>query len=146
MNLIITEANLKSPNLTVIKPSPDFLIEVGEERFRKLVNDHYELIRSSDISFMFPIEYEDEFEKVKKHAADFLIQICGGPNYYAQTRGDSRMLSRHARFRIEEKGRKTWLGCYATLLKELEKENISTKSIQSFWNYLDSFSMVLINT
>ena len=146
MNLIITEATLNSPNATVTKPSPDFLTEVGEDRFRKLVNDHYELIRNSDISFMFPIEYEDEFEKVKKHAADFLIQTCGGPDYYAQTRGDSRMLARHARFRIDAKGRRTWLECYAILLKELKKENISTKSIESFWNYLDSFSMLLINT
>jgi len=146
MNFTITDATLGTIAPTIVKPNPEFLTEVGEERFRKLVNDHYELIRNSNIAFMFPVSYEEDFAKVKKHAADFLIQICGGPDYYAQTRGDSRMLARHARFRIDAKGRHTWLECYVSLLPELEKEGISPENIQSFWNYLDSFSVVMVNT
>lgn len=146
MNFTITDGGSETEPLTVTKPYPGFYTEVGEERFRKLVNDHYEMIRNSDISFMFPVDYEEDFDKVKKHAADFLIQICGGPDYYAQTRGDPRMLSRHARFRIDQKGRQIWLECYAVLLPELEKEGISPKNIQSFWDYLNSFSILLVNT
>lgn len=146
MNFAITDCPLDGSNPTITKPNPGFLTEVGEERFRQLVNDHYELIRHSDIAFMFPVDYEEEFAKVKKHAADFLIQICGGPDYYAQTRGDPRMLARHARFRIDAKGRRTWLECYANLLPELEKEGVSPENIQLFWNYLDSFSIVMVNT
>ncbi|MDO9305706.1 MAG: globin [Sulfuricurvum sp.] len=146
MNFTITDAALGTISPTIVKPNPEFFTEVGEERFRKLVNDHYELIRHSDIAFMFPVSYEEDFAKVKKHAADFLIQICGGPDYYAQTRGDPRMLARHARFRIDAKGRRTWLECYVSLLPELEKEGISPENIQSFWNYLDSFSIIMVNT
>jgi len=146
MNFTITEVVSGKTSPTIVKPNSGFLAEVGEERFRKLVNDHYELIRYSDIAFMFPVSYEEDFAKVKKHAADFLIQICGGPDYYAQTRGDPRMLARHARFRIDAKGRHTWLECYAVLLLELEKEGISPENIQSFWSYLDAFSVVMVNT
>ncbi|MFA5215769.1 globin [Sulfuricurvum sp.] len=146
MNLIISDGTLGQVYSTITKPNPEFFQQVGEERFRKLVNDHYELIRQTPISFMFPIDYKEDFDKVKKHAADFLIQMCGGPDYYAQTRGDPRMLARHARFRIDEKGRKVWLECYATLLQEIEREGISKENIQSFWNYLDTFSKVLVNT
>lgn len=145
MDLTITE-NVSGTPSPIAKPHPGFFAEVGEERFRKLVSDHYELIRKSPIAFMFPVEYEDEFDKVKKRAADFLIQICGGPDYYAQTRGDPRMLARHARFRIDEQGRRIWLECYAQLLPELEKEGITPEYIQSFWDYLNGFSMVMVNT
>ena len=146
MKLTIKDITSVSPLEKVIKPDPYFFKSVGEERFRKLVDDHYELLKDSDIAFMFPIAYEDEFEKVKKYAADFLIQISGGPDYYAQTRGDSRMLARHARFRIDEKGRFIWLDAYRTLLEALEKEGIDTKYTESFWNYLNNFSMALVNT
>ena len=146
MELIIKDIDTASSLEKVIKPDPNFYKIVGEKRFRKLVADHYELLKDSDIAFMFPIAYEDEFEKVKKHAADFLIQISGGPDYYAQTRGDSRMLARHARFRIDEKGRYIWLDSYRPLLQELEKEGVDTKYIESFWNYLNNFSMALVNS
>jgi hemoglobin len=56
------------------------------------------------------------------------------------------MLARHARFRIDEKGRRIWLECYAKLLPELEKEGVSPENIESFWRYLDTFSRVLVNT
>lgn len=146
MNLVISDGTLGNEYSTIAKPNPAFLHQAGEERFRKLVSDHYELIRQTPIAFMFPVDYEEDFDKVKKHAADFLIQMCGGTDYYAQTRGDSRMLARHTRFRIDEKGRRIWLECYATLLPELEHEGVSKENIESFWNYLDTFSRVLVNT
>ncbi|MDD5717883.1 MAG: globin [Sulfuricurvum sp.] len=146
MDFLITDGSIETLQPTVVKPNPGFFSQVQEERFRQLVNDHYELIRNTKIAFMFPVEYEDEFAKVKKRAADFLIQICGGPDYYAQTRGDSRMLARHARFRIDEEGRRIWLECYAQLLPSLEQEGIEPEYIQSFWNYLNVFSKLMVNT
>jgi hemoglobin len=146
MTFTITEITPDTSHSAIIKPNPGFLEQVGEVRFRQLVSDHYDLISHSPIAFMFPVDYEEDFAKVKKHASDFLIQICGGPDYYAQTRGDPRMLARHARFRIDARGRRIWLECYATLLPKLEKEGISPENIQSFWNYLESFSKVMVNT
>ena len=130
----------------VIKPHPGFYLQVGEERFRKLVDDHYELIRVSDIGFIFPIHDEDDFDAAKKHAADFFIQICGGPDYFNQSRGAPQMVGRHAPFRIDEHSRRRWLEFYAQLLPALLEEDIEEEYIQSFWTYLDIFSIWMINT
>ena len=130
----------------VIKPHPSFYLQIGEERFRKLVDDHYELIRVSDIGFIFPIHDEDDFDAAKKHAADFFIQICGGPDYFNQSRGAPQMVGRHAPFRIDEHSRRRWLEFYAQLLPALLEEDIEEEYIQSFWTYLDIFSIWMINT
>lgn len=130
----------------VTKPHPGFFYQVGEERFRSLVNDHYELIRHSEIAFMFPTRDEDEFSAAKKHAADFLIEACGGPDYFTQTRGEWKMVGRHAPFRIDENARIKWLELYADLLPKLVEEGVEQEYIVSFWEYLDVLSMWLINT
>lgn len=145
MNLQITdgEIGVRPP---VTKPHPGFLDEVGEARFKELVYAHYSAIEKSDIAFLFPIFDEEDFEEAKKHAFDFLIQESGGPDYFKQTRGESQMVGRHAPFRIDEAGRKTWLSLYKPLLEALVEEGITEEYIQSFWDYLDIFSMWLVNT
>ncbi len=145
MNLKVTsgEIGVRPP---VAKPHPGFLHEVGEQRFKKLVYDHYEKIRDSDIAFLFPVNDDEDFEDAKKHAFDFLIEISGGPDYFTQNRGDHQMVGRHAPFRIDEDGRRSWLELYIPLLEDLEGEGITPEYIESFWNYLDIFSMWLVNT
>ncbi len=145
MNLAITPGTL-GVRPPVTKPHPGFFHQVGETRFRKLVDDHYDLIRPSDIGFLFPIHDDDDFDAAKQHAADFLIQICGGPDYFNQTRGEPRMVGRHAPFRIDEESRRRWLEFYAQLLPALLEEGINEAYVQSFWDYLDIFSIWLINT
>ncbi len=130
----------------VTKPHPGFFDSVQEERFRKLVDDHYELIRNSEIDFLFPVNDEDDFEQAKKNAGDFFIQICGGPAYFNQNRGLPQMIGRHAPFRIDEKSRAVWLELYAQLLPALVDEGIKEEYVESFWNYLDIFSIWMINT
>ena len=106
MKLVITdgEIGVRPP---VAKPHPGFFDEVGEERFKKLVYDHYELIEESDIAFLFPVHDEDDFEDAKRHAFSFLVEVCGGPDYFTQERGNHQMVGRHAPFRIDEAGRKS---------------------------------------
>lgn len=144
MNLTVTKTpfGMRPP---VTKPLPQFLTEVGEEGIRKIINDHYESIRNSDIAHLFPMD-EKEFEAAKKHASDFFIQICGGPDYFNQSRGAPKMIGRHAPFRIDAHAREVWLELYIPLLKQLENDGVSTEPIQSFWNYLDIFSLWMINT
>jgi len=89
---------------------------------------------------------DEEFDEAKKHAQDFLIQISGGPNYFEQNRGESRMVGRHAPFRIDEAARQTWLRLYSCLLPQLVEEGISEEYVQSFWDYLDIHSIWMINT
>lgn len=130
----------------VAKPHPGFFYEVGEERFRRLVYDHYESIKTSDIAFLFPVNDDDDFADAQKHAADFLIEISGGPDYFTQTRGAHQMVGRHAPFRIDEAARVSWLELYIPLLEALVDEGITPEYIESFWDYLNVFSMWLVNT
>jgi hemoglobin len=69
MNLIIREVEFgEKPPVT--KPHPDLLKFLGEDGLRKIVDDHYEAIRDSEIRFMFPMD-EDEFEEAKKESSRF---------------------------------------------------------------------------
>lgn len=143
MNLEISYAQFGA-RPPVTKPIAEFLIEVGEEGIRDLVDKHYELIKESDIKHLFPMDSAD-FEKAKVHAADFFIQICGGRAYFAENRGAPQMLGRHARFRIDAKARERWLKLYIPILNELKEEGVTERSLQSFWRYLDIFSIWMIN-
>jgi hemoglobin len=127
----------------VTKPDPRFLQAVGEARFRQLVADHYTELAKSDIASMFPQD-ENDLEAAKKHAADFMIQISGGPAYFNESRGAPRMVGRHAPFAITPEARLTWLMIYKPLLEELATE-IDPALVKSFWDYLDIFSIWMIN-
>lgn len=129
----------------VTKPIPEFLIEVGEAGIRELINKHYDLIKQSSIAHLFPINAED-FEKAKQHSSDFFIQICGGRAYFNENRGAPQMIGRHAPFRIDATAREIWLELYKPLLEELQKEGVTETSLRSFWDYLDIFSLWMINT
>jgi hemoglobin len=144
MNLEITygEFGVRPP---VTKAIPEFLIEIGEEGLRQLVSDHYDALKESDIKHLFPLD-DEEFKLAKQHSADFMIQICGGPAYFNQNRGAPQMVGRHAPFRIDAKARETWLKLYQPLFLELKEKGITERSLESFWNYLNVFSLWMVNT
>jgi hemoglobin len=145
MKLTITKGTIgKRPSVT--KPHPGFLAEVGKDRFHTLVYDHYELIKKSEIAFLFPVLDEEDFDEAKHHAFIFLLEVSGGEALFTKERGDHQMVGRHAPFRIDERGREVWLELYARLLEALADEGITDEYIQSFWDYLDIFSMWLVNT
>ena len=143
MNLEISQAQfgVRPP---VTKPIPEFLLEVGEDGIRELISKHYNAIKQSDISHLFPID-DVEFEKAKVNSADFFIQICGGPKYFNTNRGAPQMVGRHAPFRIDAKARQTWLELYKPLIIELKEQGVTETSLNSFWGYLNIFSIWMIN-
>jgi hemoglobin len=143
MNLVVTEVEFgERPPVT--KPHPDLLKFLGEDGIRKIVDEHYEAIRDSEIRFMFPME-EEEFEAAKKRAADFFIQILGGHPHFSETRGAPRMVGRHAPFRITPSARKVWLELYIPIFERLS-DKVPEPLIEIFWNYLNIFSIWMINT
>lgn len=110
----------------------------GEEALRELVDMFYEEIKTSSIISMFP----ENLEESKKKAADFLIQVMGGPQYYTHNYQPPRMRSQHLPFEIDEKARRAWLGCYK---KALAKSGISDKDKGIIWDYLEVFSTWMVN-
>lgn len=145
MNFIISQGQM-GVRPPVTKPNPQFLVQLGEEGFRELVSEHYELLKESDIAELFPTENPEAFAAAKKHAADFMIQICGGPAYFNTSRGAPQMVGRHAPFKITPQARVRWLECYAMLLPALVEKGVSEENILSYWNYLDVFSHWMVNT
>ena len=126
----------------VVKPSPKVLEFLGEEGMREVVSNHYDLLRQSDIKGLFP-PTDEGFALAKQHSADFFIQICGGPDYFNKNRGAPMMAARHQPFAITPSARKIWLESYAIVLSQLDMpEDLK----ESFWNYLDIFSIWMMNT
>ncbi|MFZ4582662.1 MAG: globin [Paludibacter sp.] len=141
MELIITEYQ-KGERPAVTIPNPEFLAHLGEDGIRKMVSRHYDLMRQSEIKHLFPSS-DDDFEKAKLRSSDFMIQICGGNDYFNQNRGKPMMINRHSPFKITVAGRKVWLECYRQALLET---NLPEALIRSFWNYINVFSSWMVNS
>ncbi len=137
----------KGENIGFPLPSPKFYEAIGgEDNMRKLMYDFYDIIYESDIANFFPQE-EEEFEKIKEKNTKFFIQICGGPKVYDEDSKEVElneyMLRLHDDFSIYEKSRYEWLGCMEEALRKVDME----QSIKDdFWNYLESFSKLTVNT
>lgn len=123
-------------------PGPELLDHLKEEGLRQLISDHYDELIKSPIKDLFPSD-EKGLALAKKHAGDFFIQLCGGPDYFNQSRGQPKMVQRHAPFKITPRAREIWLACYQPVLSRLD---IPAEVVQAFWNYLNLFSVWMINT
>ena len=129
-------------------PDPAFYEAIGgEEGMRKLMYNFYDKIYESDIAHFFPQD-EDEFNKVKVKNTKFFIQICGGPKVYEdEAQGvdlNEYMIRIHDDFSIYEKSRIEWLGTMREALEELK--DIDQELLEDFWNYLERFSKLTVNT
>lgn len=123
-------------------PSAQVFVLLGEQGIRNLVSNHYDLLIESEIRELFP-KNPIALEMAKEHAADFFIQICGGPMYFNKHRGKPMLNRRHLPFKITAEGREVWLNCYR---EALLKTGLPDSVLLSFWQYLDVFSKWMINS
>lgn len=128
------------PQVTL--PTSEMFLLLKEEGMRKMVSDHYDLLKESAIKDLFP-KNPILLEKAKEHSADFFIQICSGPMYFNKNRGRPMLNKRHLPFKISAEAREEWLNCYKQVLEQL---NLPENVLQSFWNYLDVFSVWMVNS
>jgi len=141
MQYNITQAQIGT-RPRVQTPDPRIYEYLGEEGMRKMVSDHYDIMVKSSIKELFP-PTPYLLEKAKNHSANFLIQICGGPRFYEVTRGAPMMAARHSPFKITQEARQVWLESYIEVLQKLD---MSDELKESYWNYLDIFSIWMMNT
>ncbi len=129
----------------VTKPNSEFLTDIGEEGMRALLDRFYMDLFQSPIKELFPKEI-DTMKDAGQISADFFIQICGGTPYFNQNRGAPQMGKRHAPFAITPDARLHWLTCFEEALQPIiDDKQSSEENIQSFWNYLNVFSIWMIN-
>lgn len=126
----------------VTLPSPEFFEKLTESGIRQMVSDHYDLLSKSEVKHLFP-RIDEALDKAKQRSSDFFIQICGGHPYFNENRGKPMLAKRHAPFSITPEARIVWLECYQQVLLKLD---LPDKIIQSFWNYLNVFSVWMVNT
>jgi len=129
---------------SVERPNDAFLPQIGEQGIRDLLSRFYVCLDKSAIRNIFPAKNAEEMEVAAQISADFFIQICGGPAYFNQNYGMPKMRQRHAPFSITAEGRLHWLICFEEALQPLE-EAVKEEDLQSFWNYLNIFSIMMIN-
>jgi len=133
-------------NPPVTKPNPVFLTDITEQGMRDLLDRFYMGLYESPIKDIFPKDKE-VMKQAGQFSADFFIQICGGPQYFIQSRGAPQMRKRHAPFRITPNARLHWLVTFEEALQPIINEKLSSEeNIQSFWNYLNVFSQWMINS
>lgn len=133
-------------NPPVTKPNHAFLTDIGEEGMRALFARFYALLYKSPIKDVFPLN-EEEMQVAAQHSADFFIQICGGTPYFNQNRGAPQMRKRHAPFAITPNARLHWLVTFEEALTPIIIEKQSKEeNIQSLWNYINVFSIWMINS
>lgn len=128
------------PDVTL--PSTQMLTLLGEEGIRNMVSDHYDLLKVSSVKHLFPQD-ESGLKRAKEHSSDFFIQICGGPMYFSKHRGKPQLYKRHLPHKITPEAREEWLKCYKQVLGKLD---LPEEVLQSFWKYLDVFSIWMVNS
>jgi len=141
MNLEINPYNF-GDRPSVTRPDKALLEYLGEDGIRAMVSRHYDLMRQSPIKKLFPSD-DSEFEKAKLRSSDFMIQILGGTEHYNRNQGQPMLSKRHKPFTITYSGRTVWLNCYKQALLET---NAPEHLIQSFWDYINVFSIWMVNT
>jgi hemoglobin len=115
---------------------------------RRLMYRFYDHIYESDIAHYFPQD-EEEFHEIRVKNTKFFIQICGGPKVYEDEAGgldlNEYMIRVHDDFSITEKSRVEWLGVMRDTMKEMIPD-VDMKLQEQFWDYLDNFSKLTVNT
>ena len=122
-------------------PSPDLLLQAGEDALRDLVRHHHRLLRGSAIGGLLssdPLRFDAMVERI----ADFVVESCGGPPRYTEQAGEGCMRSRHFAFTIDEAGRETWL---FELARALDTSRLPPAAREAYWDWAEPLSIRMVN-
>jgi hemoglobin len=122
-------------------PSAGLLQAVGEAGLRRLVRRHHELLRFGPLAAMFPPE-EAGFGDLVERVADYVLECCGGSAGYSSAHGTTCMRTRHFPFSIDETAREVWL---EALFRALEETEFPLTAREEYWNWLEPFSVRMVN-
>ena len=129
-------------SLTATKPAEEpniYEMAGGQEPLMKMVAHFYRGVESSPI--LRPL-YPEDLRDSAWYTALFIIQFCGGPSDYSNTRGHPRLRMRHYPFSIGQKERDAWVHLMS-LAVEAEIENETAKKF--LLDYFERTATFLMN-
>jgi hemoglobin len=122
-------------------PSLRIFQVAGEQALRALVLCHHQRLSQSALRGLFPADQEDFLAGVTR-AADYVVETCGGPNYFTARHGKPCMRRRHYPFAIDEQARDIWLH---HLYLAFDDAGIPVEVRQEYWDWAEAFSIRMIN-
>ncbi len=126
-----------------ITPDSRIYAAMGENNIYKMLEEFYLELEKSSIRHLFP----PDMKAASERSAAFFVFILGGPPLYQQQFGSPRMRQRHLPFAIDEEARQVWLNCFKHILQDADKKyHFPMEYMDSFWRFLDQFSIWMINT
>ena len=128
----------------VILPNKEFLDQLTSKGFMVMIHDFYARVLDSDIAHYFPDD-EEELELIKQRNGSYFMMLCGGDERYISKYGGTfDQIQTHEMFSIPDKARTEWLGCWQESLQLIEGK-VDDEHIQSYWNWLETFSKHIVN-
>lgn len=109
----------------------------------KTILYHYTLVRNIASKNFYQKEYQDFMNEVTK-IAHFMTEALGCNTIYTHEYGFMVKTNfENLPFMLDEKMRELWLNAYVKTLKEM---NFPQKNLPEFWNWLELFSLHVLNT
>lgn len=123
-------------------PSHLFLKSVGQETLIKVILHHHSLLRQIAVVNFYREEYQSFMEEVTK-IAHFMIEAFGCGQIYTKEYGQSAMSLTQKPFYMDENSREVWLRLFAKTLREMA---FPQTMLAEFWNWIELFSLRMLNT
>ncbi len=129
-------------SLTAHKPADEpsiYELAGGREPLLRMVARFYKGVESDPV--LRPL-YPEDLSDSEWWTALFIIQYCGGPSDYSNTRGHPRLRMRHYPFAIGQKERDAWVH-HMTRALEAEIEDATAKKF--LLDYFERTATFLMN-
>ena len=107
----------------------------GEPTFRRIAARFYELVAADEV--LRPLYPEEDLGPAEERLRLFLIQQWGGPAWYSQLRGPTRLGARHMPFRIARPHRDAWLRAMRVAVDEAGLPPVHAERL---WNQLETMA------
>jgi len=113
----------------------------GEDKIRKMVRYHHNLLRLSDLDNFLPND-EERFEHATLKTADFFVDVLSNGRFSKTQYGFPAQKMRYFQITVDEHARDVWLEMYKKAIKDMK---MPSECIEDFWNWIEPLSLWMIN-
>jgi hemoglobin len=113
----------------------------GAETIRTIVHRFYEGVAGDEV--LRPMYPEEDLGPAEERFALFLMQYCGGPTTYSDSRGHPRLRMRHAPFAVTPAAAQRWLLHFRA---GLDEAGLTPEQDARFWDYVTHAAQFMVNS